>query len=89
MNKLKAERIHAKSRFWERFDITLNKRDYRELCEQIKSGKAQFINRQSNRVTKWLVKYKNEQIIAVYDKIRHQIITFYPLDEDYRGDISI
>lgn len=92
MSKLKAERIHAKRRFLERFGLELNRSEYADLVKQIQSGKAQFVSRSSNRITKWIVKYvgggKNEQLIAVYDKMRHSIVTFYPIDEDYYGDFK-
>ena len=88
MNKIKAQRIHAKNRFLERFGLYLNKSEYKDLITQIQTQKATCIGRDSNRITKWLVKYNNEQLIAIYDKNRHQIVTFYPVDEDYKGDFK-
>lgn len=66
---------HAKRRAFERYGIVLN---MNEAVKQIQSGKGDFLERRSNRITVWLVQQQNKEIRVVYDKLRHVIVTCLP-----------
>lgn len=69
------QRIHAKQRLEERYDLKLNRHDIKVLVSKIQCGNARFIRKQSNRVTHWMVNYLGKEIHLVYDKKRQNIIT--------------
>lgn len=77
-SKTVCQKIHAKNRIKERFGFEINKHEYRYLISLIQNNKAQFIKRQSNRTSLFLIKIKNIETVAVYDKIRKTIVTFLP-----------
>ncbi len=75
-NKARSEKKHARRRFAEHFDKELSNHDYDTLVKQIKDNKAEFVEKQSNRVSVFKVKTGDITAIAVYDKSRKTIITF-------------
>jgi hypothetical protein len=77
--KRKNQIKHAKKRFQKRFDIDLNANQYIQLVNRIKKGKADFVRRQSNRVTIWDMNFEGKHIRVVYDKKTSAIVTaLYP-----------
>ena len=67
--KSDGQRLHAKRRALERFDIFLFDEEYRDLATSIRRGKAEFVKKQSNRVSLHRVKLSGGQdAIAVYRK---------------------
>lgn len=78
-SKLLNQRIHAKRRAEERFGLKLNRDDYRELVLKIRGGKAEFLGRESLRLTHWAVEWSGQSMHAVYDSKRHNVVTvMYP-----------
>lgn len=75
-SKAVAEKRHAMRRFAQRFPRELTDDEYNSLIKQIQSGKARFIEKQSNRISIFQVKIEDITAIAVYDKSRKTIITF-------------
>lgn len=76
LNKTISQRIHAKRRIKQRLGITLTTEDLENIIYNIQIKRdCYFIDKQSNRVTRFFVNYKNKNFIAVYDKIRKSIIT--------------
>ena len=73
---------HAKKRAEERFGVTLNRDDLYNVSSAIRGQKAKFKQAISNRVTAWIVSLPgtSEEAIALYDRKRHAVITFLPLD---------
>ena len=70
---------HARRRFKDRFDISLNDNQYKQLINRIKKGKATFVRRQSNRVSLWDIDFEGHLIRVVYDKKTSVIVTaLYP-----------
>lgn len=69
------QKWHAKHRMARRFGIHITDAQYADLVYQITSGKAWFIERQSNRVSKFWVFLEGKQIPVVYDKMRKTIVT--------------
>jgi hypothetical protein len=51
-----------------------------ELIRRIQQGdaSAEYIFKQSNRTSRWIVTYAEVEYLVVYDKVRQQIATFLP-----------
>lgn len=81
MNKTNSCRIHARKRALERYNLEVDRKLLNWFAGQIKSNKAIFFRRKSNRVTNWIVKYNNENYLVSYDKQRKTIITFLPKEK--------
>lgn len=77
--KRKAQLKHAKRRFADRFEISLNDNEYLQLVNKIQKGNAEFVERQSNRVTVWDVEHAEKTIRVVYDKRTKVIVTALPI----------
>lgn len=71
---------HAKRRATERFGLTLNRHELRDIAKFIQSGKAEFFDRQSNNVTRWIVKIQGIEVAVVYDKLRKSVRTIMPVE---------
>lgn len=84
MSKRQNQRKRAISRAEELYGLELSYEDYENLCRQIFYGTGIFIERQSLRVSKWMVSLGNEWYPVVYDKKRKSIATFLP--NNYRYD---
>jgi len=81
MNKKKAEQIHSQRRALERYDLDLTSDVRDALRGQIKKQKGIFLFRESRRVTVWEVAHLEKKYRVVYDKLRHEIVTFLPMAE--------
>ena len=77
-SKSKNQRIHATKRCFQRYGIILSKKAYDDLVEQIKSGKAELIEIQTNRVSVYKTSCKGEEVYVVYDAKRETIASFLP-----------
>lgn len=75
MSKQKQIKRHLRKRLNQRFETRLTKDLHNNIVRQIQKGLAEFVERQSNRVTLWLVEIEGETIKAVYDSKRKQIVT--------------
>ena len=51
--------------------------DSKDLVNKIQNQELQFVDRQSNRLTRWLWldKISNIECVLVYDRIRKQLVT--------------
>ena len=76
------QRKHALKRAFERYNAFLSDEEYFEMTKLIQNQKASFVSRQSNRITHWLLNYKNVNFLCVYDNQRKTIATFLPPPED-------
>lgn len=74
--KEKNQRHHAKQRAIERYGVWLTNADYDRLCAQIRNQKAEFLSRQTNRITLYRVRFEDRDLYAAYDKKRHVICSF-------------
>lgn len=77
-NKSKTIYCHANRRCKQRFNVSLKRSEQRSIVSLIQQSKAVFIERQSNRITLWLVNYKEKAMRVVYDKHRKLIVTVLP-----------
>ena len=60
----------------ERFEFDLTKHKLKEIILQIQKGKAEFIERKSNRLTVFRLNYESKIMDVLYDKKRKTIVTF-------------
>jgi len=74
-SKARAQFIHTAKRMRERFDMTIGRGMYGIFVSEIQTGKAEFMRKQSNRVTIWRTKHDGQSIVLVYDKMRKTIVT--------------
>ena len=78
MSKKTCQRIHAKRRLEERFGLTINRHQMRELVQQIHAGRAEHLETQSNRISIKVVSFQGKKFAVVYDGKRKTIVTFLP-----------
>lgn len=83
--KTKALKRHTQQRAHERFGVNVN---CKELGEMIRSGRATFVRKQSNRVSLWDVDYRGEPLRVVYDKQRHLPITILTREMGERNEFE-
>jgi hypothetical protein len=83
MNKKACQFHHARRRAAHRFGINLSPKTHDQLIQDIQTGKALFVEKQSNRISVWDLKYDNQILRLVYDRQRKQIVTI--LYHDYPG----
>lgn len=77
--KRKNQIKHARRRFDQRFDISLNDNQYLQLVNRVKKGNGTFVRKQSNRVSIWDIEFEGNLIRVVYDKKTSAIVTaLYP-----------
>lgn len=81
MRKAKAQVKHARRRFLERFGLRISDNGLREMVLQIQSARAEFVRKESNRVSLWKVRYCGELFDVVYDKQRKNIVTVLPVKQ--------
>lgn len=62
--------------------MTIGPKAYGELCNRIQNQDdgCVFLEKQSNRVSMFAVKVEGEWVPVIYDKARHSIATFLPLE---------
>jgi len=81
LTKAQAQRIHAKRRARERYDMRLNRADLDCIVVLIKSGQSVLMSHKSNRVKEHLVIYNDTIMRVIYDSKRQNVITFLPKRE--------
>jgi hypothetical protein len=77
-DKARAQTKHAKRRAFERYGVELNRHQLRELADLIRTGKAEFVEKQSHRVSVFRVPIGDTTARVVYDRQRKTIVTFLP-----------
>jgi hypothetical protein len=77
-DKASAQRHHTIKRASERLGLSLNKEQIEQLVKQIQTNKGTFLERQSNRVSAWLLSIQGSQFVAIYDSHRKTLATVYP-----------
>ena len=85
-SKSKNQTIHFKRRCDERVGVQINRKDIqRKIKEQKFNENFYFLNRQSNRVSRYRYKFNNKWYIIPYDKNTHKVITIF---EDNKQDVQ-
>jgi hypothetical protein len=75
LTKRQAERIHAKRRAKERFNMELTPEMRDKIIGKIRQGKAILVERQSLRTSKYMLVVSDQLVLVIYDKNRHEIVT--------------
>lgn len=77
---------HAGLRAAQRYGIYFGEEEHQEAVRQIKRQEAKFVERQSIRVTVWIVEIEDVKMKVCYDSQRKAVITCLPpesmTDED-------
>lgn len=78
-SKSQAQRIHAKRRALQRYDLALNREQLDALVKRIQTGdNVTFVLKQSNRISHYELEIEGKKVRVVYDRERHNIVTFLP-----------
>ena len=77
-SKKEAERKHSKRRAYERYNFELTKEMRSRIIGIIRNQKASFLGRTSRNRTIWMVELDRKFFKVVYDKKRHELVTFLP-----------
>jgi hypothetical protein len=90
--KTYCQREHFKRRLWERYGLSINRHEYRDIVVAIQSNQFAFLERESNRVTIWLGIVQGVHVPIVYDSMRKTAVTALPseyLTKDGTNDSSV
>lgn len=71
-------------RCFERYGERINRHDIREIVGMIRSGdikQATRIEKQSLRVSVWVVVFRSKEMKVVYDSKRATIVSFLPMND--------
>jgi hypothetical protein len=68
---------HFRVRLLQRYGLSVGDR-YRELCEDIRQGRAQFVDKESNTRTHYTMVIDGQDVRVVYDKLRGALVTALP-----------
>ncbi len=82
LSKKKAQEAHARRRAAERFGVHLTREAEQEILDKIRSGKATFIRKESNRVSLFGVIFTGKETVVVYDRSRKTIVTLMPRKDE-------
>lgn len=83
-----AQRAHAKRRAKQRYGLTLNRHELRQVVLQIQEGRAKQIEKQGNGKFVFEVTYEGMVIPVVYDKTTKNVVTFLPTMLDELPELS-
>ena len=75
MSKQKQQRSHFLRRVKERFGLYLKDNDIHNIIQMITTGNADFIEKQSNRVSIHQVEYQGTIMHVCYDRQRGELVT--------------
>ena len=73
LRKEESQRIHVKVRAAERFGLNLVRRDIDAIVTEVREGRAEFLGRQSNRLSVFRVRYQGAGMKIVYDSNRQTL----------------
>jgi hypothetical protein len=85
-NKKYSETIHARRRAEERYGIKLNSKGRIAIIRMIQRGEKIRSRKLTNRLTEHILMFEDNLIRIVYDKERHNIVTFLPLKKEIKSE---
>lgn len=86
-SKAKNQTYHFKKRCDERLGVQINRKSIqRRIQQQNYDEDFYFLDKQSNRVTRYRYRFENKWYIIPYDKNTHKVVTIF---EDNKQDIII
>ena len=77
-SKSKRQKKHFKFRCLQRHGLVITNQQYTKLIENIQIGNAEFIEKQSNRVSVFRVKIDEKNFRVIYDKQRKTLVSALP-----------
>lgn len=81
LNKSRCESLHFRNRAIQRYNLLLNHLDRRLIIKKIQNQEGYFIEKISNRVSDWMIFYKDKWLLVGYDKLRYNLITTLPYEK--------
>lgn len=72
--------FHVMKRFKQRFCVSINRKDIKEMINLIKTGKSEAVYALSNTKKVHRVSYKNKDVCCVYNSLRKRIHTVFPTE---------
>lgn len=79
---------HFDRRVMERFGIRLSREQKKHLVHQIQNRQLEFLFRRSNSRSLWKATIDGQEVILVYDKLRHVLVTAWPAHEGEFFDLQ-
>lgn len=79
-SKDKTQKRHALRRIAERFGVAAPRGEYERLLQDIRAGRAEFMEKQSKRVSVFRTDISGKPARVWYDKDRHTVVTVFPLE---------
>lgn len=76
--KAVAQRRHANRRALERFGVCLEDSTIRRIIQEIQSGTARHIRKQSHRISLFESQLAGQPCVVAYDRQRKTIATVWP-----------
>ncbi len=73
--KAKCQTMHAKAAFWTRYHIKYNKAVKVEMISTILTGEYELLDQQTGRCAKIKFKYRDQDVIVIWDCHRMNIVT--------------
>lgn len=80
--KAQRSREHSKKRAALRYGITLNREKYAQVIEQIRTGQYEGKKKRSNNRWLYVLEVDGKDMLVVYDKKRHELITVLPKEHE-------
>jgi len=75
MNKRKQQISHCIRRFKQRFGLYVTVHDLNWIKHSIQNNQAEFIEKQSNRISKFKIIFRGKTVYVIYDRFRKTIVT--------------
>ena len=79
---------HINRRFKERFGYDITKAEIRDIIQDIKQGKSEFMHSSTEWADQYRVTWYGKKLIAIYDHKANKLLTVYPDDDDNGGLMS-
>ena len=88
-DKATRQRAHAKRRALERYGLDINRRRMKEIVVLLQAGLAEFLERQSCRISLWKMNIDGVDVRVVYDNKRKTIVSFLPLEDQWKMEEEV
>lgn len=78
INKANSLLRHSKRRASERYGVNIGRAGLWDIVNKIRSGRAIFIRKETNRISEWKVEHGGVLMRVIYDRRRKMVVTFLP-----------
>lgn len=83
LSKKKCQQDHFSKRCIDRIGYQLTQTTVEKIIQDIQEGKLEFVEKQSNRISKFKYEVLDKSFILVYDRQRKTLVTILYPDEEY------